>query len=37
MLVCTMSVKLRQFDLGDRTHVLVDTNKMALLELKGLA
>jgi ChrR Cupin-like domain len=30
-----MFVKLWQFDLGDRTHVLVDTNKMALLEVKG--
>jgi ChrR Cupin-like domain len=32
---CTMFVKLRQFDLADRTHVLIDTNKMALLEVKG--
>ena len=32
---CTMFVKLRQFDLADRTHVLIDTNKMALFEVKG--
>jgi quercetin dioxygenase-like cupin family protein len=35
VLGCTMFVKLRQFDLADRTHVLIDTNKMALLEVKG--
>jgi anti-sigma factor ChrR (cupin superfamily) len=35
MLGCTMFVKLWQFDLADRTHVLIDTNKMALLEVKG--
>jgi hypothetical protein len=32
---CTMFVKLWQFDLADRTHVRIDTNKMALLEVKG--
>jgi hypothetical protein len=32
---CTMFVKLWQFDLTDRTHVLVDTNKKALLDVKG--
>src|SRR5262245_13037805 len=31
---CTMFVKLCQFDLADRTHVRVDTNKMALLDVK---
>ena len=31
---CTLFVKLWQFDLADRTHVLIDTNKMALLEVK---
>jgi quercetin dioxygenase-like cupin family protein len=35
VLGCTMFVKLRQFDLADRTHVLIDTNKMALLDVKG--
>jgi hypothetical protein len=35
MLGCTMFVKLWQFDLADRTHVLIDTNKMALLDVKG--
>jgi quercetin dioxygenase-like cupin family protein len=35
VLGCTMFVKLRQFDLADRTHVLIDTNKMALFEVKG--
>ena len=29
-----MFVKLRQFDLADRTHVRLDTNKLALLEVK---
>ena len=32
---CTMFVKLWQFDLIDRTHVLVDTNKKPLLDAKG--
>jgi len=32
---CTMFVKLWQFDLADRTHVLVDTNKRALIDVKG--
>jgi hypothetical protein len=32
---CTMFVKLWQFDLADRTHVSVETNKMALLDVKG--
>ena len=32
---CTMFVKLWQFDLADLTHVLVDTNKKALLDVKG--
>ena len=32
---CTMFVKLWQFDLADRTHVVVDTNKRALLDVKG--
>ena len=32
---CTMFVKLWQFDLADRAHVLVDTNKKALLDVKG--
>jgi anti-sigma factor ChrR (cupin superfamily) len=32
---CTMFVKLWQFDLADRTHVVIDTNKMALLDVKG--
>jgi anti-sigma factor ChrR (cupin superfamily) len=31
---CTMFVKLWQFDLADRRHVRVDTNKMALLGFK---
>jgi hypothetical protein len=31
---CTMFVKLWQFDLADRTHVRLDTNKLALLEVK---
>jgi anti-sigma factor ChrR (cupin superfamily) len=31
---CTMFVKLWQFDLADRTHVRVDTNKMSLLDVK---
>ena len=31
---CTLFVKLWQFDLADRTHVLIDTNKMALLDVK---
>jgi hypothetical protein len=30
-----MFVKLWQFDLADRTHVVVDTNKKALLDVKG--
>jgi anti-sigma factor ChrR (cupin superfamily) len=32
---CTIFVKLRQFEPADRTHVLIDTNKMALLDVKG--
>ena len=32
---CTMFVKLWQFDLADRTHVLVDTNKRALVDVNG--
>jgi hypothetical protein len=32
---CTIFVKLRQFEAADRTQVLIDTNKMALLEVKG--
>jgi anti-sigma factor ChrR (cupin superfamily) len=32
---CTMFVKLWQFDPADRSHVRLDTNKMALLEVKG--
>ena len=28
-------VKLWQFDLADRRHVLIDTNKKALLDAKG--
>jgi anti-sigma factor ChrR (cupin superfamily) len=32
---CTMFVKLWQFDLTDRTHVSVDTNKKALRDVKG--
>src|SRR5215831_3202484 len=32
---CTMFVKLWQFDLADRTHVVVDTNERALLDVKG--
>jgi anti-sigma factor ChrR (cupin superfamily) len=32
---CTMFVKLWQFDLTDRSHVLVDTNKKALVDVKG--
>src|SRR3954453_17729883 len=31
---CTIFVKLWQFDPADRTHVRIDTNKMALLEVK---
>src|SRR4249920_2708952 len=31
---CTMFVKLWQFDLADHTHVRLDTNKLALLEVK---
>ena len=31
---CTMFVKLWQFDLADRTHVRVDTNKRAFLNVK---
>jgi len=31
---CTIFVKLWQFDSADRTHVRIDTNKMAMLELK---
>jgi anti-sigma factor ChrR (cupin superfamily) len=31
---CTMFVKLWQFDLADRTHVRLDTNKLALLDVK---
>ena len=31
---CIMFVKLWQFDLADRTHVRIDTNKMALLDVK---
>ena len=31
----TMFVKLWQFDLADRRHVRLDTNKMALLDVKG--
>ena len=31
---CTMFVKLWQFDLADRTHVRLDTNQMALLDVK---
>jgi ChrR Cupin-like domain len=34
ILGCTMFVKLWQFDLADRTHVLIDTSKMALLDVK---
>jgi anti-sigma factor ChrR (cupin superfamily) len=33
-LSCTLLVKLWQFDLADRTHVRIDTNKMALLDVK---
>jgi ChrR-like protein with cupin domain len=32
---CIMFVKLRQFDLADRTQVLVDTSRQALLDVKG--
>ena len=32
---CTMFVKLWQFDLAERRHVRLDTNKMALLDVKG--
>jgi ChrR Cupin-like domain len=32
---CTMFVKLWQLDLTDRSHVLVDTNKKALVDVKG--
>jgi anti-sigma factor ChrR (cupin superfamily) len=35
LLGCIMFVKLWQFDLADRKHVLIDTNKMALLDVKG--
>ena len=31
---CTMFVKLWQFDLADRTHVRVDTNQTALIDVK---
>ena len=31
---CTIFVKLWQFEPADRTHVRIDTNKMALLEVK---
>jgi hypothetical protein len=31
---CTIFVKLWQFDPADRTHMRIDTNKMALLEVK---
>ena len=34
---CTMFVKLWQFDLTDHTHVRVDTNKMALLNVRERA
>ena len=32
---CTMFVKLWQFDLADRRHVRLGTNKLALLDVKG--
>jgi anti-sigma factor ChrR (cupin superfamily) len=32
---CTLFVKLWQFDLTDRTRVLVDTNENALLDVEG--
>jgi anti-sigma factor ChrR (cupin superfamily) len=32
---CTIFVKLWQFDLADRTHVRIDTNKMAFLQDPG--
>jgi ChrR Cupin-like domain len=32
---CVMLVKLRQFDLGDRTRVIVDTNEKPLLDVRG--
>jgi hypothetical protein len=32
---CTLFVKLWQFDVADRTHVRIDTNKMALLDVKN--
>src|SRR5919109_2728655 len=32
---CTIFVKLWQFDLADRTHVRIDTNKMAMLPVPG--
>ena len=32
---CTIFVKLWQFDLADRTHVLIDTKKKTLLDAKG--
>ena len=32
---CTILVKLWQFDLDDRTHVRIDTNKMPMLEAAG--
>jgi anti-sigma factor ChrR (cupin superfamily) len=32
---CILFVKLWQFDVADRTHVRIDTNKMALLDVKG--
>src|SRR6516165_8425201 len=31
---CTIFVKLWQFDPADRTHLRIDTNKMALLDVK---
>jgi hypothetical protein len=31
---CTMFVKLWQFDLADSTYVLIDTNKMTLIDVK---
>src|SRR5262249_1949414 len=32
---CTIFVKLRQFDLADRTHVVIDTSKMARFDVAG--
>jgi hypothetical protein len=32
---CTIFVKLWQFDLGDRTHIRIDTNKMPFLPASG--